>query len=283
MKVEDQQSGVDPLETTALARARERAKRLRAAGDRLDLSFGDIRRPLTLLAFFFPGLPLGWITGVLLSEWMRDPTPYVLGVMVASALIVNLAIHAFEHFCRRKYRPEIAYQRVLDKCLEIRSLPAPIDAALDQVLDAYFSLRKLGEEPDWKRVCYPMQDHLERASERVVELPEWGRRLSVIGERLEKTHPGGRETPEYRDTQTHYLAQCAQIAAAAAAFSRVEAKVTLAYAALSASAARNSIAAGQLQELTATFDALTEVLSESDAGSRIVAPAEEPQVLIRRL
>jgi hypothetical protein len=276
-----QRESDDGAEISALTLARERAKRLRAAGDKLDHSFADIRRPLTIVSIFVPGVPIASFVAMTLNHTVREPSLYAVGAMAATGLFVNLLLHAIERVSRWRHRPEIAFERVLEKCLEIRSLPAPIDAALDQTLEAYFSLRKLGSEPDWKQVGYPMKDHLHRASERVVELLEWGRRLAIIGERLEKMRGAARETPEFRDTQTHYLAQCAQIAAAASAFSRVEAKVTLAYAALSASAARDSLAAGQLQELTATFEALTEVLSESEPGSRIVPPAEEQQVLIQ--
>lgn len=269
---------------TPLAKARSRAVRVRSAGDQLRATWGDLRRRLTIASVILPGLPLAVVMARLGENSIQfDPSVLGLAALVGAPVLTNLVLRVVERLQRLRHGPDTAYQAVLDKCVELDPMPAPIDAALDQALEAYFSLRKLGEEPDWKRVGFPMEDHLQRASVRVVELLEWGRRLAIIGDRLEKTRGEARETPEFRDTRTQYLAQCAQIAAAASAFSRVEAKVTLAYAALSASAARDSVAAGQLQELTATFDALTEVLSESEAGARINVPlSEEPQVVIQR-
>jgi hypothetical protein len=273
-----------PAETnTPLEKARSRAQRVSTAGNHLRATWGDIRRRLTIGSLIIPGLPLAGLMARLAERsFQTDPSVFAMATLVAVPVLTNLVIRIIEHLQRVRHAPDAAYQAVLDKCVDMGPMPAPIDAALDQAVEAYFSLRKLGEEPDWKRVGYPMDDHLRRASERVVELLDWGRRLAFIGDRLEKTRGSARETPEFRETQAHYLAQCAQIAAAASAFSRVEAKVTLAYAALSASAARDSLAAGQLQELTATFEALTEVLSDCEGGSRIVPPAEEPQMLIQR-
>jgi hypothetical protein len=267
--------------TSTLAATKGRAQKIHLARERLELISGDIRRRVTALSFFIPGLPLAGLVARLAESQHHPGAGFAVLTLISTPVLINVVMRGVERLYRARHEPDAVYQRVLDKCVELGPMPAPVDAALDQALEAYFALRKLGEEPDWKRVGYPLDDHLRRASERVVELLEWGRRISIIGDRLEKTRGEGRETPEFRETQTHFLAQCAQLAAAAAAFNRVEAKVTLAYATLSASAARDTLAAGQLQELTATFEALTEVLSESEPGSRIVPPAEEQQVLIQ--
>jgi hypothetical protein len=156
------------------------------------------------------------------GSFENSPLVFAPATLVAVPILTNLVVRVIEHLQRVRHQPDAPYQAVLDKCVDLGPMSAPIEVALGQALDAYFSLRRLGEEPDWKRVGYPMEDHLRRASERVVELLEWGRRLAFIGERLEKSRAESRDTPEYRETQTHYLAQCAQIAAAAAAVSRPE-------------------------------------------------------------
>ncbi len=268
---------------TPLARTRDRALRVKTAGTKLQATWGDLRRRLTMFSVILPGMPLaGLMAHIGEGRFEQNPASFAFATLLLVPLLTNGLIRGIEHCYRVRHSPDAAYQAVLDKCVELGTVPPPIDTALDQALEAYFSLRKLGEEPDWVRVGYPMHDHLRRASVRVVELLEWGRRLSIIGERLEKARGEASETREFRDTQSQYLSQCAQIAASAAAFSRLEAKVTLAYAALSASAARNTIAAGQLQELTATFDALTEVLSEAEVRLPSVPPADEAQVLSQR-
>ncbi|MCC2672912.1 MAG: hypothetical protein K0Q72_5384 [Armatimonadetes bacterium] len=261
----------------ALDAARTQTDRLRAARTKLDAVWTPVRRALTAAAAF-AGLPLAGVAGYLASNVAVDAAlPISVAVLVGTPVLTYAATRLIQGLQQRIPAAELRRIRIAERCVEAGALPPEVAAPLDRAVDAYFTMVRISAEPVWRTVKLPGEDLLPRAETRLEELIDWSKRLKLIASRLHQLSPAAAVHPEHRETRLQYEAQCGQLAQAADLFVQAEAKMTRAFAAMSGDRSTGSRAAEQLREITATFDAVSEVITAS--GEWQPAPAPEEQVV----
>jgi hypothetical protein len=158
--------------------------------------------------------------------------------------------------------------RVLERCARLPDIPAAVAEPLERALDSYRSISRSAEDPLWERGGFPARQAVERAGEHLIGLLDWGERLAGVGDSVARL----RGAPDADELRGAYEAQLAQLTQAAAAFERTEARMARAHLAL---AGTGPVAPAELADLTAAFDAITEISRASPA----FAPPTEAQVV----
>lgn len=254
-----------------LSQVQRQAVQLQRAEERLDSEWGPLRKLVTIVSVPVVAIPLATLVAQFLREGRPDGLPQTigilmgLGVLAAVPIAANLIIRGVQAAVKHSAKSDPLWLEVLAKCAELRSLPEGVASPLDRALDAYVTMRRMGGDPAWRRGRLPAADFVRHAGTRMLELLEWGRRLKLVGARVEQLPKDAALHPEHGETLAQYRLQCENLSRAADLFSQAEAKMTRAYAALSGDQSLPSAAADQFHEIAATFDALAE-LSAPSAG-----------------
>lgn len=250
-----------------LSQVQRQAVQLQRAEERLDAELGPLRKLVTIVAVPLLAVPLAAVVFHFLGKGRPEVTSFLmgLGVLAAVPLAANLIIRAVQAGIKRSAKRDPLWLEVLSKCAELRSVPEGVAGPLDRALDAYVNMRRIGGDPAWRRARLPAADFVLHSGTRVLELLEWGRRLKLVGARMEQLPKDAAFHPEHGETLAQYRLQCENLACAADLFSQAEAKMTRAYAALSGDQSLPTAASDQFHEIAATFDALAE-LSAPSAG-----------------
>jgi hypothetical protein len=263
----------------ALEAARAQVARLQKARERLDAAWAPLRRVVTTTASVLVGIPAATIVGYLAAGSLGEGAVPVLafGTLLGTPLLTYTGLRVIQ-WCQQRISPTEALRlRIAERCVELGTLPPEVARPLDSAVDAFFTMARLAADPDWHTGAAG-KDLLPKVAARLEELLDWGRRLKLIGTRLHALAPGAAAHPEHRETLAQYQAQCQALAQAANLFVQAEAKMTRAFAAISADRSMGSRAADQLHEVTATLDALSEVISPTELLEvRLPAPAREEE------
>lgn len=172
---------------------------------------------------------------------------------------------------------ETADAKVLRRCADIGEIPPAVAEPLERSLDAYTHISRLAGDPVWSGSGLQIQRSVEDAGRQLMEMLDWGKRLAEV--RLTVDRLASR--PEGVEVEAQFNRQLERLQAAAAAFQVAEAKVARAYVALSGAAPGQAVAPEALADLGAGFDALTEVLSVTEAPVLPVMKSEESETTLR--
>ena len=265
----------------ALEAARTQTARLEKAREQLDAAWAPLRRTITTVSALL-GFPLAGVVGYLAAGSHADgPMPVVVfGTLLGTPLLTYAGLRVAQWRQQRISPAEAQRLRIAERCVELGTLPPESAEPLDAAVDAFFTMVRLAADPDW-RAGSAGNDLLPRAAARLEELIDWGRRLKLIGTRLATLAPAAAAHPEHQETLAQYRAQCLALTQAASLFVQAEAKMTRAFAAMSADRSMGSRAADQLREITATLDALSEVMSPFGPEVLLPAPAREEEAVLR--
>lgn len=244
-----------------LSQVQRQAVQLQRAEERLDAEWAPLRKLVTNVSIPLIAIPLAALLTYLQGEQQPGPATFALGlgVVVMVPTAANLIVRAIQAALKRNVKTDPVWLEVLVRCAELRSVPEGVAGPLDRALDAYVNMRRMGGDPAWRRARLPADDFVRHAGTRMLELLEWGRRLKLVGVRMEQLPSDAVGMPEHRETLAQYRLQCARLSSAADLFAQAEAKMTRAYAALSGDQSLPSAAADQFAEISATFDALAEL------------------------
>lgn len=256
-------SGPPDSKYPALVQAREQLSRLTHAREKLERAWTPLRRIGTAVSILVPGVPLAVLGSQLISGG-RDTTEAITLfylILLATPCLANWSFRLLQARQQKMSSRDIARFQVYQHCAELDPLPEPIAAPLNRALDSYTAVFRIADDPVWKEAQLSQREFLKRATERMDELCEWARRLKLIDVRLRQLTPESAAHAEHRETLAHYQLQCQQLQRAADVFTQAEAKMTRAFAAMSGDRSVLSNAADELRNLTATFDALTEIVS----------------------
>lgn len=266
-----------------LDRLQKKAAELRLAEDKLTDAWAQVRGFATRVSPLIPGIPLG----VVATAALGGPNGHEVGAtaflaaVAASPLLTYLTTRGLEALTRRRFRGDPLYRHVLESCAALGRVSEPLAGPLDQALEAYFAMRGLASEPDWQRAGIPARALLADAAMRLIELLEWARRLQKVASRLERAPEGA--CRERAETAAHFEQQVRQLGAAADVFVQTEAKMTRAFCALSADRSTGSAAQVQFHEITATLDALAEVLTSTFEAVTPVPRGEESSTAVHQI
>lgn len=261
----------------ALAQAREQLSRLSRARQKLESAWTPLRRIATAVSILIPGSLLAVLGTQLVSgghETGESIAIFYL-ILLGTPCLVNWGLRLLQARQQHMSAVEVARFDVYRRCTELEPLPEPVADPLNRALDSYTAVFRIADDPVWREAKLSQREFLQRATERMRELCEWARRLKLIDARLRQLTPESAAHPEHRETLTHYRLQCEQLQRAADVFTQAEAKMTRAYAAMSGEQSR-TLAANELRNLTATFDALTEIVTPLEwhpSSSAEAAPA----------
>lgn len=266
----------------ALAHMQRQALHVHGAEERWDSEWGPMRRLVTGSSVLVLSLPASALVAQAVGLGPGSPLPGILaglGTLIGIPAVVNIGLRAAQEVLKRRTQVDPEWLQVLERCRLLGDVPDPVAVSLNRALDAYISMRRVAQDPAWRRAGLPASEFIRQAGARVQELLEWGRRLKFIAGRLQELPPAGDTLPEYREVEAQYHLQCENLSRAADIFRQAEAKMTRAYAALSSNQSLGSAVADQFQDATATFDALAEIAAPPDAWStpRIAASDEEVQ------
>lgn len=244
----------------ALAHARAQVTRMEQAQKKLDQAWAPIRRIATVCSLVFPGAPLAVLTAaqVNASGVGEEPAAVFYAILFATSLGANLSLRALQRYQQRVSPLNAKRLQVFQRCAELEPLPHAVATPLNRAVDSYSAVFRIAEDPIWKAAKLSHREFLQRATERMQELCDWARRLKLIDARLRQLTTENATHPEYRETIAHYRLQCEQFVRAADVFTQAEAKMTRAFATMSGEQSK-TMAADELRNLSATFDALTEI------------------------
>lgn len=244
----------------ALVHARAQVTRMEQAQRKLDQAWAPIRRIATVCSLMFPGVPLAVLTAGQFNAagTGEDPAAVFYAILFATSLGINLSLRGLQRYQQRVSPLNVKRLQVFQRCAELEPLPHAVAAPLNRAVDAYTAVFRIAEDPIWKTAKLSHGEFLLRATERMQELCDWARRLKLIDARLRQLPNENAAHPEYRDTLAHYRLQCEQLERAADVFTQTEAKMTRAFATMSGEQSR-TMAADELRNLAATFDALSEI------------------------
>ncbi len=260
-----------------LDRLQKKAAELQKAEAKLTDAWAQVRGFATRISPLIPGIPLGVIAAVALGgpNGHEVGAPAFLAAMGLSAPLTYLTTRGLEALTKRHFRGDPLYRRLLEACAALGSVSESLAEPLDEALEAYFSMRALAAEPVWQRTGIPVKDLLTDTSKRLLDLLDWARRLQLVAVRVQRVGEGS--SPVRAETAAHLEAQVRQFAAAAEVFVQTEAKLTRAFSALSANRSVGTAAQEQFREVSATLDALTEVLSAQSEEDTTVPRGESPR------
>jgi hypothetical protein len=276
-----------PSRYPVLSQVQRQAVQVQRAEERLDAEWGPLRKLVTMVSVPVLALPLAALVFHILGDGRPEATSFVigLGILAAVPLTANLVVRGIQAVLKRNVKTDPVWLEVLVKCAELHSVPEGVAGPLDRALDAYVTMRRMGGDPAWRRGGLPATDFVRHAGARMLELLEWGRRLKLVGARMEQLPKDAAFHPEHGETLAQYRLQCENLARAADLFSQAEAKMTRAYAALSSDQSLPSAAEDQFHEIAATFDALAELSAPSASleGWSQTAPSASTTEQVARL
>jgi hypothetical protein len=261
-----------------LAEAQRLAEKLDRAERDFDASWSARWKALLFTVGGF-GLPVA----ALFARFAAENSPEGVGPLVFFLLWGTLvgAFAALGPVFRRRVKRreglETADAKVLRRCADIGEIPAAVAEPLERSLDAYTHISRLAGDPVWSGSGIQIQRSVEDAGRQLIGMLEWGKRLGEVRVTVDRLA----SRPEGAEVEAQFNRQLERLKAAAAAFQAAEAKVARAYVALSGAAPGQVVAPEELADLGAGFDALTEVLTVTEAPVIPVVKPEEAETTLR--
>lgn len=221
-------------------------------------------------------LPLCVLAAQLAAPTMPEPgAAFVfMGTWAASLSGLGVLGKVLRRRVKRREGMESMDARVLRHCASVGELPSQVTEPLERALSAYQHLSRMSGDPLWSGSGLDIRQAVDAAGRHLIALLDWGKRLGDVGRTVAQIQgrPGGAEA------RARYQEQLAALGSAASAFEAAEARAAQAYVALSGAAPGQSAAPEELASMTATFEALAEVVGGE--GAPIPRPtAEEPATL----
>lgn len=262
-----------------LAEAHRLARQLEQAEADFDSSWSRRWRAITVrgAVLLMPvGIAAGLAAQALGYEALMQPALW--GTWGLSSLALAGVGPLLRRRAKRSQGMESMDARVLQACAGLEGVPSEVAEPLEQALDAYLEISRMSGDPVWEGCGFSMREQVDGAGRRLISLLDWGKRLADVSRTVARLA----DRPEGPGVRAQYQGQLDRFQGAAAAFLALEAKVARAFVALTGAAPNQKMAQQEVTGLGASFDALAEVLTASEAGlapSNISPSTEEAAAL----